>query len=256
MAYHKAKEAGHEQVIRWHGCAQGEDRACRVFERWAYAGGSRDLSGGGGSSDNANYEVVQGMEDRILLRGGPFGVRFGSNAGRGRPGLPAGGPLVDSPPSGEPRQNRQPGCSGAGTGPSGRDPSVRPDSFPGRGGSTRTGPVPGGYRPAGQGAQDDDFPLGVYAGTPSSDRVEALDSQALELAPVASPFRTGAGDAGSLSGHAVPSRGAAQTTGTQDLRTGGSPRVPGAGETTDGLEGILLPGGHAGDRGGHGVPPV
>src|SRR3990172_11100911 len=99
MAYHKAKEAGHEQVIRWHGCAQGEDRACRVFERWAYAGGSRDLSRGGGSSDQAHYEVVQGMEDRILLRGGPFGGRVGSKAGRGRPGFAGRGPLLYFPPA-------------------------------------------------------------------------------------------------------------------------------------------------------------
>src|SRR3989304_3176480 len=185
------------------------------------------------------------MENRSLLRGGPLGVRSGSRSGQGRPGLPAGGPFVDSPPSGEPRQDRQPGCSGAGACPSGQDSGIRPDSFPGGGGSARPGPMPGGYRPAGQGPEDDDFPLGVYAGTPSYDRVEALDSSALELAPVASPFRTGAGDAGSLSGHAVPSRGAAQTTGTQDLRIGGSPRVPGASETTDGLERILLPGSHA-----------
>src|SRR3990172_7470034 len=89
------------------------------------------------------------------------------------------------------------------------------------------------------------------AGTRSSERVEALDSSALELAPVASSFHTGAGDAGSLSGHAVPGGRTAQTTETQDLRTGGSPRVPGAGKTVDGLERVLLPGGHAGDRGSH-----
>ena len=30
MSYHKAKEVGHEQIIHWHGRAQGEDRGHRV----------------------------------------------------------------------------------------------------------------------------------------------------------------------------------------------------------------------------------
>ena len=228
MAYHKAKEAGHEQVIRWHGRAQGEDRGHRVARGGIASDGERRVWWRGSpEAGEAEPDSFPELGGGVLLRGGTLGIRVGPDLPRSRNPLPRGGPEPDSALSGEPGQDGQSGREGAGACSSSGHADARPDSRSGGGRDLRIDPVQGRCRPAGSDLQDDRLSLAVEPGATGAGRREAMDTGILEVGSGPSFVSHGPDDAGSLPGRCLPAGESTEASGGTDLRLGEGGPVPG-----------------------------